>query len=62
MGDKNPKNIDKLREQAEGNKEEATEFRQETPARKARHNEREDAIQETKIDREYGEEPEPTEG
>lgn len=60
MGDKNPKNIDKLKEQAEEEKVEALEYKHETPARKARDNEREDSIEETKVDREYGEGPEPT--
>jgi hypothetical protein len=62
MGDKNPKNIDKLKEQAEEEKVEALEYKHETPARKARDNEREVAIEETKIDEQYGEAPEPTEG
>ena len=62
MGDKDPKNIEKLREQAEEKKEEAIEYKHETPAEKEQDKEREDAIEETKRYREYGEEPEPAEG
>ncbi len=46
MGDKDPKNIDKLREQAEEKKEEAIEYKHETPAEKAQDHEREDAVEE----------------
>jgi hypothetical protein len=56
MGDKNPKNIDKLKGQAEDKKEEAIEYKHETPAEKVQNKEREEAIKETKIDAEYGEE------
>ncbi len=62
MGDKDPKNIEKLKEQAEDKKEEALDYKHETPADKEQDKERDDAIEESKIDREYGEEPEPTEG
>ncbi len=62
MGDKDPKNIEKLQEQAEDKKEEALDYKHETPAEKQQDNEREDAIEETKKDREYGVEAEPTEG
>ena len=62
MGDKDPKNIEKLQEQAEDKKEEALEYKHETPAEKQRDNEREDAIEEAKVDQQYGEEAEPTEG
>jgi hypothetical protein len=51
MGDKDPKNIEKLREQAEDQKEAALEYRHETPAEKEEDHEREDA----------SDEPEPTE-
>ncbi len=43
MGDKDPKNIEKLREQAEDKKEEALEYRHETPAEKEADHEREAA-------------------
>lgn len=56
MGDKNPKNIGKLKGQAEDKKEEALEYKHETPAEKVHNKERVDAIKETKIDAEYGEE------
>ncbi len=62
MGDKDPKNIEKLQEQAEDKKEEALEYKHETPAEKQQDNEREEAIEEVKVDQQYGEEPEPTEG
>ncbi len=62
MGDKDPRNIEKLKEQSEEKKEEALEYKHETPARKEEDKERADAIEETKLDREYGEEPEPEEG
>lgn len=52
MADKDPKNIEKLRQQAEAQKEEALEYRHETPAEKEAAHEREDA----------DEEPEPTAG
>ena len=58
MGDKDPKNIEKLRGQAEEKKEDALEYKHETPAEKVQDKAREDAIKEAKIDREYGEEPE----
>ncbi len=51
MGDKDPKNIEKLREQAEEKKEVALEYRHETPAEREQDQEREEA----------GGEPEPTE-
>ena len=56
MGDKNPKNIGKLKGQAEDKKEEAIEYKHETPAEKVESKEREDTIKEAKIDAEYGEE------
>ena len=56
MGDKNPKNIGKLKEQAEDKKEGAIEYKHETPAEKVQNKEREDTIKETRIDVEYGEE------
>jgi hypothetical protein len=62
MGDKDPKSIEKLKEQAEDKKEEAIEYRHETPAKKQRDNEREEASEEAKVEQQYGEEPEPTEG
>ena len=62
MGDKDPKNIEKLKEQAEEQKEEAIKYKHETPAQKQQDNEREEAIEEAKVDQQYGEEPDPTEG
>ena len=62
MGDKDPKSIEKLKGQAEGSKEEALDYKHETPARKQQANEREDAIDEAKIGQQYGEELEPVEG
>lgn len=62
MGDRDPKNIEKLKEQAEEDKEEALEYKHDTPAEKQQDNEREDAIEEAKVDQQYGEEPESTEG
>lgn len=62
MGDKDPKNIEKLKEQAEEKKEVALDYKHETPAKKEQDKEREDAIEEIKVDKEYGEEPEPVEG
>jgi hypothetical protein len=52
MGDKDPKNIEKLKEQAEEKKGKALEYKHETPAEKEQDKEREDAIEES----------EPTEG
>ncbi|HUS15625.1 MAG TPA: adenylate kinase [Chloroflexia bacterium] len=43
MGDKDPKNIEKLKEHAEEKKEEATEYRHETPAEKEADHAREAA-------------------
>lgn len=61
MGDKDPKNIDKLKVQSDGKREEALEYKHDTPAEKEQDKEREDAIKETRIDREYGVEVETTE-
>ncbi len=62
MGDKDPKNIEKLKEQAEDKKEDALEYKHETPAEKEEDHEREEEIKEARIDREYGEVPEVDEG
>ena|SRR6476661_4822986 len=59
--DKDPKNIEKLREQAEDKKEEELEYKHDTPAQKEHDREREEDLKEAEIDREYGEQPEPTE-
>jgi hypothetical protein len=54
MGDRDPKNIEKLKEQAEDEKEERTDWKPEPPAaREAEHN-REDAEDEARIDAEVG--------
>ncbi len=62
MGDKDPKNIEKLKEQVVEKKEDALEYKHETPAKKQQDNQREDAIEEAKVDQQYGEDQEPTEG
>ncbi len=61
MGDKDPKNIEKLKEQAEDKKEEALEYRHETPAEKEEDHEREDAIQEAHDEGDYSDDSEPSE-
>lgn len=61
MGDKDPKNIDKLKAQSAVKREEALEYKHDTPAEKEQDKERVDAIRETRIDREYGVEAETTE-
>ena len=61
MGDKDPKSIAKLKDQADDKKEEATEYRHDTPAKKQRDNDREVAAVEARVDQQYGAEPEPTE-
>lgn len=62
MGDKNPKNIEKLKGQTEEKKDAALEYKHETPAEKEQNKEGEDSAKETKIAGEYGEESELTEG
>ena len=62
VGDKNPKNIGKLKGQAEEKKDEAIEYKHDTPAEKVQNKEREEAIKETRTATEYGEELEPAAG
>ncbi len=51
MGDRDPKNIEKLKEQAEKEKEESLEWKHETPTERQAEHEREDT-QEAKLDEE----------
>ena len=61
MGDKDPKNVEKLKDQAEEKKEAALEYKHETPAHKQLDNERDEVAEEAKVDQQYGEEPTPAE-
>jgi hypothetical protein len=54
MGDRDPKNIEKLKEQAEDEKEERTDWKHETPAAREAEHDREDAEDEARIDAEVG--------
>jgi hypothetical protein len=62
MGDKDPKSIGKLKDQADDKKEAALEYKHETPANKQRDNERDEAVEEARVNQQYGEEPQPTQG
>ncbi len=44
MGDKDPKNLEKLKDQAEDKKDAALEYKHETPAEKEQDHERETAV------------------
>ncbi|HEY0072109.1 MAG TPA: hypothetical protein VGE04_19275 [Chloroflexia bacterium] len=59
MGDKDPKSMEKLKDQADEKKEAALEYKHETPAHKQQDNERDDVAEQAKVDQQYGEEPKP---